>query len=48
MLSIIECSSAIVSGWSRSGIALPRIAILAFVVRRASAEAITIGDGIIP
>lgn len=48
MLSIIEYSSATVSGLVRSGSALPRIAIFAFEVRRASAEAVTIGDGISP
>ena len=34
MLSIMACSSASVSGWVRSGMALPRIAILARLVRR--------------
>ena len=48
MQSIMACSSASVSGWSRRPKALPRTAIFAVFVRRASAEAGTIGDGIRP
>ena len=40
-------SSATRSGWSRSEIALPRIAILQ-VVRGTSSAAITFGDGMFP
>jgi len=48
MQSIIACSSASVSGCSRRQNALPRMAILTSRVRRASADAITTGDGISP
>ena len=48
MQSIIACSSASVSGCARMPKALPRMAIRAFEVRRASADAITTGDGISP
>ena len=48
MLSIIACSSAIDTGFSRRSAAEPRIAILTRLVERASADAITIGDGISP
>ena len=48
MVSIMACSSARVSGFSRSGMALPRMAIVTRSVRRARAEAVTMGDGIMP
>jgi hypothetical protein len=48
MQSSMACSSASVSGCSRRQNALPRIAILAFLVRRESAAAITTGEGISP
>ena len=47
-VSIIACSSASVSGCWRSGSALPRMQILTRWVRRASDDAMTIGDGIMP
>ena len=46
--SIMACSSATVMGCSRKGKALPKMAILTFLVRRAKAEAMTTGEGIRP
>ena len=46
--SIMACSSATMIGWLRSGSALPRIAMRIFEVRRTSADAVTIGEGISP
>jgi hypothetical protein len=48
MTSIIACSSASVSGFSRRQKAFPRIAMRLSRVRRASAEAVTTGEGIRP
>jgi len=48
MQSIMACSSAIFSGCWRRQNALPRIAIFAWVTRRDSAAAVTIGEGIRP
>ena len=46
--SSIAISSAMRSGFSRSGSPLPRMAILARVVRRTSIAAITLGLGMVP
>ena len=48
MQSIMACSSAMFSGCWRRQKALPRIAILVFLVRRDSAAAVTTGEGIRP
>jgi hypothetical protein len=48
MTSSIACSSAKVSGCSRRQNAFPRMAMRQSRVRRASADAITTGDGISP
>ena len=48
MTSIIATSSATRSGWSRSGVALPRMAIFALCVRATRYEAMTSGEGMRP